>query len=120
MDKSWFSTKLYTAQNQNSLRIYSQSFTSFPTECTDSENTLKKSKKIYLKLSQAQKRKIKYWFGVSKFLWKGIKRDVNAAVNILNILNLAKQARGGHPRGNATGVGISTLVGENLLEQILT
>jgi transposase len=46
-----------------------------------------------------------------------LQRDVNAAVNILN---LAKQARGGHPQSNATGVGISTLVGENLLEQILT
>jgi len=43
-------------------------------------------------------------------------RDTNAAINILN---LAK-ARGGHPQSNATGVGISTLVGENLLEQILT
>ena len=46
-----------------------------------------------------------------------LQRDVNAAVNILS---LAKQARGGHPQSNATGVGISTLVGENLLEQILT
>jgi putative transposase len=45
-----------------------------------------------------------------------LQRDVNAAVNILN---LAKN-RGGHPQINATGVGISTLVGENLLEQILT
>ena len=46
-----------------------------------------------------------------------LQRDVNAAINILN---LAKQTRGGHPRSNATGVGINTLVGENLLEQILT
>jgi putative transposase len=46
-----------------------------------------------------------------------LQRDVNAAINILN---LAKQARGGHPQSNATGVGIHTLVGENLLEQILT
>ena len=30
------------------------------------------------------------------------------------------KGRGGHPRINATGVEISTLVGENLLEQILT
>ncbi len=42
-----------------------------------------------------------------------LQRGVNAAINILN---LAK-ARGGHPRSNATGVGISTLVGENLLER---
>ncbi len=45
-----------------------------------------------------------------------LQRDVNAAINILNF---AKN-RGGYPRINATGVGISTLVGENLLEQILT
>lgn len=40
-------------------------------------------------------------------------RDVNAAVNILN---LGKQARDGQSRSNAVGVGISTLVGESLLE----
>jgi putative transposase len=46
-----------------------------------------------------------------------LQRDHNAAINILN---LARQARGGHPQSNAVGVGISTLVGESLLEQILT
>ncbi|MBD2605489.1 transposase [Scytonema hofmannii FACHB-248] len=44
-------------------------------------------------------------------------RDVNAAVNILK---LGKQARDGQSRSNAVGVGISTLVGASLLEQILT
>ena len=43
-------------------------------------------------------------------------RDTNAAINILN---LAKN-RGGHPQINATGVGISTLLGVNLVEQVLT
>jgi putative transposase len=43
-------------------------------------------------------------------------RDVNAAKNILN---LAKN-REGHSRINATGVGVSTLLGETLVEQILT
>ncbi|MEB3148699.1 MAG: transposase [Sphaerospermopsis sp.] len=46
-----------------------------------------------------------------------LQRDVNAAVNILHFgfaqcKNLAKN-REGHSRINATGVGISTLVGEN-------
>ncbi|MGI8504571.1 MAG: RNA-guided endonuclease InsQ/TnpB family protein [Hassallia sp.] len=41
-------------------------------------------------------------------------RDVNAAVNILN---LAK-ARGGHPQSNANGLVTSTLLGENLVEQV--
>ncbi|WP_414566830.1 MULTISPECIES: RNA-guided endonuclease InsQ/TnpB family protein [unclassified Anabaena] len=46
-----------------------------------------------------------------------LQRDVNAAKNILN---LVKQARDGQSRSNASGVGITTLVGENLLGQILT
>jgi putative transposase len=45
-----------------------------------------------------------------------LQRDVNAAVNILN---LAKN-RGGHPRINATGVETSTLLGASLVEQVLT
>jgi putative transposase len=45
-----------------------------------------------------------------------LQRDVNAAVNILN---LAKN-RGGHPQINATGVETSTLLGESLVEQVLT
>jgi putative transposase len=43
-----------------------------------------------------------------------MQRDVNAAINILN---LAK-ARGGQSRSNATGLATSVLVGENLLEQV--
>lgn len=43
-------------------------------------------------------------------------RDWNAAINILR----KAKSRGGHPRSNAKGVGISTLVEETLLEQILT
>jgi putative transposase len=46
-----------------------------------------------------------------------LQRDVNAAINILN---LARQARDGQSRSNATGVGINTLLGENLVGQILT
>ena len=45
-----------------------------------------------------------------------LQRDVNAAKNILN---LAK-ATLGHKESNATGVGTSTLVGANLLGQVLT
>ena len=46
-----------------------------------------------------------------------LNRDENAAINILN---LALQARGGHPQSNAVEVGVTTLVGETLLEQTLT
>ncbi len=44
-----------------------------------------------------------------------LQRDVNAAINILN---LGKQARLGHNQSNATGLVTSTLVGESLLEQV--
>ncbi|WP_442940404.1 zinc ribbon domain-containing protein [Nostoc sp.] len=42
-------------------------------------------------------------------------RDENAAINILN---LARLARGGHLRSNAVGLIASTLLGESLLEQV--
>lgn len=42
-------------------------------------------------------------------------RDVNAAVNILN---LARQARDGQFRSNANGLVTSTLLGESLVEQV--
>lgn len=45
-----------------------------------------------------------------------LQRDVNAAKNILN----RGIARDGQSQSNASGVGITTLVGENLLGQILT
>ena len=46
-----------------------------------------------------------------------LNRDENAAINILN---LALQAREGHSRSNAVGVGVTTLAGETVSEQILT
>lgn len=92
VDKSWFKTKLYTVQNQNSKRIYSQSFTSLVAECRTSGNTPKKSRKIYLRLNPQQKTLIKQWFGVTRYVynqtiellrdgvikanWKAIKGDI--------------------------------------------
>ncbi|BAY45629.1 transposase [Scytonema sp. HK-05] len=46
-----------------------------------------------------------------------LQRDVNAAINILN---LARQARDGQSRSNATGVGTATLLGASLVEQVAT
>ena len=51
VDKSWFSTKLYTVCNQNLPKIYTQSFTSFPVESTDWR---KYSKKIKEDLSEIE------------------------------------------------------------------
>jgi putative transposase len=45
-----------------------------------------------------------------------LQRDVNAAINILN----RAKSREGHSQSQASGVGTSTLVGETLLEQVLT
>ncbi len=42
-------------------------------------------------------------------------RDTNAAINILN---LGKQARGGHPQSNANGLETSTPLGATLVEQV--
>jgi putative transposase len=44
-----------------------------------------------------------------------LQRDVNAAINILN---LARQARDGQSQSNANGLVTSTLLGESLLEQV--
>lgn len=45
-----------------------------------------------------------------------LQRDWNAAINILR----KAVSRGGHPQSNATGVRTSTLLGANLVEQVLT
>ncbi|WP_017316665.1 RNA-guided endonuclease InsQ/TnpB family protein [Mastigocladopsis repens] len=46
-----------------------------------------------------------------------LQRDVNAAINILN---LARQARDGQSRSNAVGVATATLLGATLVEQVTT
>ncbi|WP_337441953.1 helix-turn-helix domain-containing protein, partial [Fischerella thermalis] len=92
VDKSWFSKTLYTVPNQNLPRIFSPSSTSSLVECTDSGNTVKKSRKIRIFLKATQKQIIKQWFGVSRFVynttvkllqdstikanWKAVKTDI--------------------------------------------
>ncbi len=66
---SWFSTKLYTAQTQNSPKIYSPSSTSSLVECTDKTSTVKKSNKTRIYLSPEQKKIVKKWFGVARFVY---------------------------------------------------
>ncbi len=69
VDKSWFSTNLYTARNQNLQPIFSPSSMSSLVECTDSENTVKRSRKIRIFLNPAQRKTLKEWFGVSRFVY---------------------------------------------------
>nr|WP_071880221.1 helix-turn-helix domain-containing protein [Halothece sp. PCC 7418] len=73
MGKSWFSNNLFTVQNQNLPPIFSPSFTSSVVECTDSESTLRRSSKIRIFLSSEQKRIVRHWFGVSRFVFNRTK-----------------------------------------------
>lgn len=69
VERSWFSQTLYTVQKPNSPQIFLPSFTSFLAECTDSEVTARKSKKIRIFLTPEQKALLKQWFGVSRFIY---------------------------------------------------
>ncbi|WP_026798031.1 helix-turn-helix domain-containing protein [Planktothrix prolifica] len=69
VETSWFSKILYTAQKPNSQPIFSPSLVSFLVGCTDSEATAKKSKKIRIYLNPEQKKLLKQWFGVSRFVY---------------------------------------------------
>ena len=92
VDQSWFSTKLFTAQQKNLPPIFSRSLLSSALESTDSESTVTKSKKIRLWLSREQQKKVNHWLDVSRFVynqtiaylkepgtvanWKAIKTDL--------------------------------------------
>ncbi|TAD74969.1 MAG: hypothetical protein EA001_14915 [Oscillatoriales cyanobacterium] len=81
MAKSWFLTNLFTAlftaQSPNSQPIAiashegicSPSFVSSPVECTDSEATGRRSRKIRIFLNPEQKALLKQWLGVSRFVY---------------------------------------------------
>ncbi len=69
VEKSWFLTQLYIAQNQNSPKIFSAFSTSSLAECMDSESTVKRSRKIRISLTPLQRQILKQWFGVSRFVY---------------------------------------------------
>ena len=77
VEQSWFSTTLYTVPNKNLLPICSQYAMSFPAECTDSGDTVTKSKKIQISPTSAQKAILERWFGGSRFFY-------NRAVEAMN------------------------------------
>ena len=76
VEKSWFSTKLYTAPKRNLLPISSQFCMSFRVECMDSVDTVTKSKKIEIFPTAAQKTILRRWFGTSRYVY-------NQAVSLL-------------------------------------
>ncbi|NEO37185.1 MAG: transposase [Moorea sp. SIOASIH] len=69
MEKSWFSTNLKVVQNQSKPQIFSESFTSFLAASTDSESTVRKSKKIRVFLNPEQRSIVRKWFGVSRYVF---------------------------------------------------
>ncbi|WP_235440919.1 helix-turn-helix domain-containing protein, partial [Limnoraphis robusta] len=78
MEKSWFWTTLFTARKLFAKRdapasysppIFSPSFTSLVAECTDSENTGKRSLKIRIYLTASQRNLVRQWFGVSRLVF---------------------------------------------------
>ena len=77
VEKSWFSTKLFTHPKKNLLPISSQFCMSFPVECMGSGDTVTKSKKIEIFPTVEQKRILRRWFGTSRYTY-------NAAVSLLN------------------------------------
>lgn len=89
--KSWSSTHIIHPLNQNLPKTYYQSCTSLAAGCME-EGVIRKSKKIRIHLTPNQKRLLKHWFGVSRYVynktiehlkqsdtkanWKGIKTEI--------------------------------------------
>ena len=77
VEKSWFSTKLFSVPSKkNLLPISSQFCTSFPVECLDSGDIVTKSKKIEIFPTLHQKEILRKWFGTSRYVY-------NASVSLL-------------------------------------
>ena len=69
VEKSWFSTKLFTVRKRNLLPISSQFCMSFPVDCPDSGDTVTKSKKIKIFPTVEQKAILRKWFGTSRYVY---------------------------------------------------
>ena len=84
-EKSWFSTSLNFLHNENSRKICWQFFTSSLAECTVSDGTRTKSRKIRIYPSKEQKHLFNQWFGVSRLVYNNAvayyKRDDKEQIN---------------------------------------
>lgn len=74
---SWFSTEQRTAPKKNLQRICSTYSTSFLAGCTDSEDTVTKSRKIRVYPTTSQKSSFRQWIGVARFVY-------NQTIELLN------------------------------------
>ena len=78
VEKSWFSTKLFSVPpKKNLVPISSQFCVSFPVECLASGDTVPKSKKIEIFPTVEQKTILRRWFGTSRYVY-------NTAVSLLD------------------------------------
>ena len=69
VENSWFLTRFHSHPSKNSLLTCLPSFTSFPVDCTDSESTRFKSRKIRIYPNQTQRSLLRRWFGVSRYVY---------------------------------------------------
>lgn len=69
VENSWFLTKFHSHQSKNSLLTCLPSFTSFLVDCTDSENTGLRSRKIRIYPDFEQRKILRHWFGVSRYVY---------------------------------------------------
>ena len=78
VEKSWFSTTLYTAQNQKPTLLApgpggdgggSLSSIFSPVESTDLESAFQKSKKIRIYLNREQRQLLRQWIGFARFTY---------------------------------------------------
>ena len=76
VEKSWFSTKLFTVPKKHLLPISSRFCMSFPVECLDAGDTVTKSRKIEIFPTVEQKAILRKWFGASRYVY-------NTAVSLL-------------------------------------
>lgn len=67
LSNSWFSTSKNYHLNRNLLPISSQLLQSFHVEFKDSENTVRKSRKIRVYPNQEQKQILNQWFGAARY-----------------------------------------------------
>ena len=68
-ENSWFLTKFHSHQSKNLLPTCLPSFTSFLVDCTDSENTGLRSRKIRIYPDFEQRKILRHWFGVSRYVY---------------------------------------------------
>lgn len=92
VEQSWFLTELHTAHSKNLSTIFLPSLRYSAQELMDSADTVNKSKKIRLFLSNEQKKTVDHWFDVARYVynqtvehlrqpetkanWKAIKGDL--------------------------------------------